>query len=569
MEEKPLGTPNPLNPNLGEAPLDANPSEPIAIPVAVGSPTKTRIIKVEEAPEEPAELEKPAEEKPVENVVPIVEKAPEEPEPSVIVMPEVKGPVPEPEPIKPEPETAPVESEPAPEPEAKLEPTPVPEPESTPEPTPVPEPEPTPEPTPTPEPVPAPEPTPAVQPAATLGIVTNMDGSIPEHDITDPANRPMAKIETPKPKKSKFKGRKRIGLIIGMIISLFLAIGCAVTATLLILNAPRGDLVAIAVNKIVSGEAPENVMIDGTIEITPENKKSTVPNLQITFGTEMTTKSMINSTMAKISTQTKDGEELSVDVSEIYAANGNFYLKIDGLKNLLAKTDFADQLVISGQTTAQPEVDCYVTEGCPSTPSENTTKETKKLLTVLGSTVEVLDGEWIKISVNDLNSILNANLDNDNEFVCMAKLVNNININSNALSDFYLKNPFITSTDQDLAVDSERDTIRKVTINDQNFRAFMEAAVNSSAMTNLASCLHYASVENSVNGLSETLQNLPDIYAEVDGNDNITRIYVDTKIDKGRAKLVANLRFSYPENVNVPEPTEYKDWSTLINGKAN
>ena len=528
MEEKPLGTPNPLNPNLGEAPLDANPSEPIAIPVVVGPSVKTRTIKVEEAPEKP--------------------------EPSVIVMPEVKGPVPEPEPIKPEP---------------AITPEPAPKPAPTPEPTPTPEPAPTPEPTLTPEPTPTLEPKPPVQPTATLGIVTNIDGSIPEHDITDPANRPMAKIEIPEPKKSKFKGRKRIGLIIGMIISLFLAIGCAVTATLLLLNAPRGDLVAIAVNKIASGKAPENVMIDGMIEITPENKKSTVPNLQITFGTEMTAKSMINSTLARISAQTKDGEELSVDISEIYAANGNFYLKVDGLKNLLAKTDFADQLVISDQTTTQPEVDCYVAEGCPSAPSENTTKETKKLLTVLGGTIEVLDGEWVKIPVNDLNSILNANFDNDNEFVCMAKLMGDINTNSNALSDFYLKNPFITSTDQNLTVTNERDTIRKVTINDQNFRAFMEAAANSSAMTNLASCLHYASVENSINGLSEALQNLPDIYAEVDGDDNITRIYVDAKIDKGRAKLVANLRFSYPENVNVPEPTEYKDWSALINGKAN
>ena len=58
------------------------------------------------------------------------------------------------------------------------------------------------------------------------------------------------------------------------------------------------------------------------------------------------------------------------------------------------------------------------------------------------------------------------------------------------------------------------------------------------------------------------LEDLPEIYVEVDGDNNFTRLYTNLKIDSG--KLTIDLNFSYPTNINVTEPLEYQNFSEVI-----
>ena len=56
---------------------------------------------------------------------------------------------------------------------------------------------------------------------------------------------------------------------------------------------------------------------------------------------------------------------------------------------------------------------------------------------------------------------------------------------------------------------------------------------------------------------------MPTIYAEIDGNDNFARLYLDSTIGD-EVEMVVDLGFSYPDNVNATEPEEYKNFSDVI-----
>ena len=57
---------------------------------------------------------------------------------------------------------------------------------------------------------------------------------------------------------------------------------------------------------------------------------------------------------------------------------------------------------------------------------------------------------------------------------------------------------------------------------------------------------------------------MPKIYAEVDGDNNFTRLYLTSNLNNGEGTMTIDLGFSYPTNVNVPEPEEYKNFSDVI-----
>ena len=56
---------------------------------------------------------------------------------------------------------------------------------------------------------------------------------------------------------------------------------------------------------------------------------------------------------------------------------------------------------------------------------------------------------------------------------------------------------------------------------------------------------------------------------EVDNNYNFTRLYFTKDINEGAATVTVDLDFSYPTNVNISEPTEYEDLSSLMENMFN
>lgn len=368
------------------------------------------------------------------------------------------------------------------------------------------------------------------QPLTTLGVVTNMDGSVAEK--IDPLNRPMQQVPTADAiaVEQKKKKRKHKALIAGVVISLFIAIGCGVMATLLVINMNKVDPVAEATSKLMSPDAPANIMLDGEIRVNFKDANAPISNLKVSIDTEAVVKTMINSSVMSLQANLRDNSNFEASISEIYAAKGDLYIKIDNLSEFLSG--------LSGNNGAEIN-----TEGS---------------LVSSFDTLGLVEGEWMRIPLNNINTVLPSELTDNSGFACATALISDNLNNYNTIAELYNKYPFIVSTDKDLTVTSERDPIYRVMIND-NFEKFVTEAQNTWALKSLSSCLGYKSNAAGTSNLMKTVQELPEIFVEVNDRYNFTRLYF-TFEDNG-ADTAVDLRFSYPTNVNVPEPLEYKDFS--------
>ena len=97
------------------------------------------------------------------------------------------------------------------------------------------------------------------------------------------------------------KSAKKTGLIVGLIILLVALIGGGVAAAILIANGSSNDPVAMAMQKIMSGETPPNVAIDGDINILSNDPDASIKRVNIDLDSDIVVGSMINTSSAVLS----------------------------------------------------------------------------------------------------------------------------------------------------------------------------------------------------------------------------------------------------------------------------
>lgn len=378
-------------------------------------------------------------------------------------------------------------------------------------------------------------------------------GSMPNDGMQDdPLSRPMeampiqAPVEPPKKKKT--------GLIIGIIIALVLIIG-GVVAAILLLGQNKGDAVSKAVAKAFSGEMPEKVATEGTIELTANGEASGLSNMKIDLKSDSFSNSLVNSTTAAITAGLPDGNELSFNVEGIYAPSGDVYLKVDGIAETIQ--NYLETLKSNtGETTTNCIDDGTGMTNCESTEAIDpmagtegeTTDVTSSIFGPFSTLLETIDGKYLKLSVEELNQTAGGMGTNVTQ--CFSELTDNIKNNRNVIADAYTANPFISSTKEGVNIQSATgNPVYKVSIDQEKLKSFNNALGSSSFVKNFMRCMN-ANLSDADLSNSE---NLPTIYAEVDSDYNFTRIYVEgeTKADNGSEVEV------YDESAYSTEDEEY------------
>lgn len=421
-----------------------------------------------------------------------------------------------------------------------------------------------------------------------------------------PANRPMEQA-TPTPVPEK---KKKTGLIAAIIAALVVLIGGGVAAAMVMMNMNKSDPVMAAMNKIMSGEAPDKVAIDGNIDIAINNNFSPISEIKIALNSKVVTTSAVNESVAKVTATLRNIGDLEIEFDEVYAGNGDLYFKIDGAKSALEKSGLLYLLNLAGQTqnsldcgedeycqveelkdNCDPEMNCTLEEisddeyyilgdGGQSMLSENTLMYFASLA---GSVIEVIDGEWLKVSVSDLGNWSDGMVA-DSNISCITNLVSNINTNSNSAAELYKKYPFLSSTKEGVTLESKQYPVYQISVDSENFANYVNSIQNSELTADLYSCLGWQdNVTVSTDDVAEIVNEMPAIYAEVDNDNNFARLYLKNSISDTSGcscpegaicdcapstdtsiNITIDLEFSYPENVNVPEPEEYRDFSEAI-----
>lgn len=406
-------------------------------------------------------------------------------------------------------------------------------------------------------PVGAPEPAPAAPVAPEPAPVVPEPAPAEPAPVApaDPMARPMEQAPevtaAPAPKK------KKTGLIVGIIIAALVIIG-GIIAAILLLNTDRSDAVSKAMSKIMSGGAPENVKIDGTLNITPSDTSSGITNLKITVNSDASTSSLINSSVAQLTATVENVGDVSVSLSEVYAENGgDLYLKVDGLAAALetytkaasnkntAVLEETDEVAVSGETTT---ADIDVTE----------------MLAGFSGVVEMIDGEWLRISSDDLSS-LTGDTTEDSQTTCLMNVFSGLKNYNNSIAEIYGNNQFVSSTTEGVTLASKNGgPVYKVVIDQEKFSGFVTAMQDSELVKNLQSCAGSENSTVNTNELTQELSKLPTLYVEVDSDYNFTRVYFDATSEEGDVAVTTDLGLAYPDNINVAEPANYKDLSTVI-----
>ena len=361
--------------------------------------------------------------------------------------------------------------------------------------------------------------------------------------------------------------KKKTGLIIGIVIAVIALIGVATAAALILPKLGREDAVSLAMQKILTGNAPTNVAIDGEFNYLISQEGSPIKRININLDTDIMVGSMINTSSAVLTFTTFENKDYSVKFNEIYAADGNIYFKVDGATAALEDSGILDLIFAPTVQDCSDEItDCSgvaecETDDCVETLTDETLDaDTKAETSGIIDIVEVVDGVWIRVSSDSLSSTDDSSILKESPISCVTDFVTTISKNFNVTADLYNKYPFITSTTKDVIIPSKNSQVYLIGVDNEKLAGFLKAMQNPDLVDDLCICLGYDDSEE----LDEVLNDFPKVYAEINGDNNFSRLYLESELDDGAATLTIDLGFEYPSNVNVTEPVDYTDFTEVI-----
>lgn len=379
---------------------------------------------------------------------------------------------------------------------------------------------------------------------------------------TNPADRPMEQAPAPAPVEQP---KKKTGLIIGIIVGVVLLVGaCAAAVIALTLN--KGDAVTAAMSKIMSGQAPSNVAVDGTIDMIINDEDSPIEKVKISLQSGLMQDPLVNTSSAVVTLSVKQQDDVSFEFNEAYSKDGDLYLKLEGLTDALDDSNLL--YYMSGGGLYEP-VDCTVDEEgneiCDEDSTENTiSDDTAGMFDSFLTVFDTIDGKWLRISADEMNDMTNGAI-SDSHVSCITNLVSDLNKNSASTIELYQQYPFIISDSKNVTVQSKNDPIYRVSLDSKGFANFVNSIQNSEITKNLYSCLDFeGNVSVDSEDIDEILEEFPVIYTEVNSQNNFTRLYLESESEDGNATVIIDLAFTYPDNLNINEPDEYVDFSEII-----
>lgn len=388
-------------------------------------------------------------------------------------------------------------------------------------------------------------------------------GNLQNQNMANPI-RPMEQVAMPVPEPPK---KKKTGLIAGIIIGVVALIGIAV-AVVLILNS--GDPVSKAMGKIIQGQTPENVAMNGKIELKTKSNEIGMFSATIELESQSSAKSLANATSANMNLDFGLLGSANLSIEEIYPSNGDLYLKVNGTSTSAPSLNKPSE---TGLNTDDNAILNEVIEGVINNIAEDpgaveqdvepnddvAVSEFNSVMNSLGNTIGQLNGKWIKISLSDFSDLLTGTVDSSVD--CATNLVDDIKNSSNTLAQIYDKNSFISSTTEGVTLASKNSKVYQVILNSEKLDNFTNEINNTNFAKNYKQC---SETDEDVFEKVD-ISSLPNFYVELDNDYNFTRIYTSTDIgENGEMALVADVDFSYPKDLNISKPENAVDFVEVM-----
>ena len=333
----------------------------------------------------------------------------------------------------------------------------------------------------------------------------------------DSATKSVTQI---KPKKGK------LGLVLGLTAGFLALAGVTVALLFVFVFNKGGDPMTNAISKLLNGEN-RNIAVAGDF-----NYDLMGISLNVGFDAQFDSTAKVGVATADL-TGDFGGMSINANVEARMTGDDNAYLKISGLRDT-----FSNIISQSGIECSGDECDQYLDSIVSGISSSDPTGG------MLGALLE-LDGEWVKLDNVNLTSniTLPAGLSFDS-----------INGHKSEIVEAYKKNPFIKTSTEDLKITKKANTLYKISFDYEKMANFSNE---------VAKILGSNSTSVTAAQLESTYKDAGTAYVEIDGNNNITRLYFEAS-----GMAAQDFTLSYPANVNVAVPESYTT-SDIINSIFN
>ncbi len=383
------------------------------------------------------------------------------------------------------------------------------------------------------------------------------------------APAPAAASTDAVPAKAK-KSKK--GLIIGLTCGI-LGAGAIAGGAFAIVNLMKGgDPVSDAIIKLLDDGGAKNIAISGNLAYTPAYGTSTgmgIGELSVDIDSKISTDTKVSDTDLKLKGNIA-GIDANIGLGLKVLASGETYFKISGFKDSF----FTD---LSGSTTNciggsygtncdldvdYSDVDCTGMFDCIEPYSGSSSFGGDFTQMFMGTVVTVLsgiDGQWVKIPA-DTKLAPESLLTFNSSAQCLVSATKNMKDYGKELADLYKKYPYITSSTDNITIAKKKDTIYRLSFDNEKMASFMNEASNSKFVSDLTACSSNAVVKTNVTAaqIKEVTDAMPPIYVEINGNKEFTRVYAEV------SGIKADLSFDYPASFDVTAPASAKDINDIF-----
>lgn len=344
---------------------------------------------------------------------------------------------------------------------------------------------------------------------------------------------PVAAASVAEPQVATPAKKKKGGLIAG-IICLVVALGCGIAALLVLFVFNKGgDPVTDGLVKLLNGDK-RNIAVNGTADLDMLGN-----SFNIDYNAQFDTVAQAGSFGANIAFD-YNGVDATLSAEGRKIGGGDAYLKISGLKDL-----FLGSLTQYGIDCTAVDCEQYLSMMSTSTSAANQ------------SSLLSIEDKWVRVATNDSFSNFPVSLPGGVD-------LGDLGSEKNTIIDLYKKYPFLISSTDNLGIAKKNDTLYKITYDYDKMASFMNELSKNAKCDEGASC---ATKDVTADELKAQLSDSGEYYVEVNGDHDITRIYVKSGTEGGFDTTV-DMAISYPSSINIEAPTDFiesSDAFTLFN----
>ena len=411
----------------------------------------------------------------------------------------------------------------------------------------------------------------ATEPDESMGA-TNPEPVSSEPVAPDsPAPRPMVS-ETPElvakdsiVEPASGNGAKKKIFAIGAIFLLIVAIICGAAAIAIAVLSNGGDKVTKAIDRLINGETSSIIAAKGNIT-TDSSDGNTHVSIDVDGTFDM--KSSMNKVTAGINASLPGDQEFAIDVDEIRNKSSETFIKINGLIDMMNSLSPALLNVSNVESTNTLYSTNCINNGADTTNCSETVSIVSPLTTTFNmysGLFEVIDDEWILVS-DDFASKISSTGIYTNDTTCLIDAFGTLPQYGKDIANKYKANPFITYSTDKLQIAKKKDTLYRLSFDENKLTAFINSLSNNGFMNELNACAGNLATNSDtfVGMVKDIFAGFPVIYAEINDNYDFTRIYIAAEADDSQS-TVADFSLSYPSELKITEPSDYLEMSAVLN----